>query len=275
MSVKINFDILRKTPFPFLSIAACLLLTTSFSFGQFTISRSITNSTCSYDSSGSISLSVTGGAAPYTFSWSHTAAASASVTGLHPGTYSVTVTDNLGADSSLACLVGPSPMVNDTTGNIERPFCNDNGSIVLNVTGGTGSYQYAWSNGTSTVWAVLLGAGDHFVTVTDVNSCTATFKFSLTEIECFISPEPYFTPNGDGHNDTWFIANSQYFEDARVIIFDRWGTKVYDRKGKYESWDGKSYLGVPVPDAVYYYFFYQDKDDKQKASKYGSVTLLR
>lgn len=242
---------------------------------QFIIIPAINNATCSYDSNGSISVSVSGGAIPYTYLWSPGGEASSSVTGLVPGTYEVTITDNAGIDSTVSYAVGPSPVVNDTAGKITLPLCTNNGSILLSVSGGTLSYQYAWSNGSPNVGITQLTAGDYSVVVTDGNNCMATFNFFLPEKKCFVNPEPYFTPNGDGINDTWLIANSGYFPDARVIIFNRWGAKVYDRKGTYESWDGKSYLGVPVPDAVYYYFFYQDKEDKQKAAKNGSVTILR
>mgnify|MGYP001600970250 CR=1 FL=1 len=101
------------------------------------------------------------------------------------------------------------------------------------------------------------------------------FSYPLTEIECKVYPAQHFTPNGDDFNDTWSIANAQYFNNARLIIFDRWGTKVYEHKGLYEPWNGKSYLGIPVPDAAYYYFFYRDKDNKQKQAQSGSITIVR
>ena len=261
--------------FLFWLLPCVLYLLPNTSFAQLTVTSTVTDAPCSYDSAGSISVSVSGGAIPYTYLWSPGGEATSLVTGLLPGTYGLTVTDNAGADSTLSFLIGPAPLANDTLSGINLPFCTNNGSIVLNVSGGTGAYQYLWSNSSTEAAVGQLPAGYHSVEVTDGNNCKAIFSFSLAEKECFVSPEPYFTPNGDGHNDTWFIANSQYFEDARVIIFDRWGMKVFEHRGLYESWDGKSYLGVPVPDAVYYYFFYQDKDDKQKATKNGSVTLLR
>lgn len=244
-------------------------------YTQFTITPTVVNAICPADSNGSISLIVSGGSIPYTFLWIPGGEATSSITGLAPGNYAVTIKDNAGNDSTLSYVVGPSPIQNDTAGKITPPFCSANGIIILDVTGGTGGYKYVWNTGSSNFGVSQLAAGDYSVLVTDANSCTATFNFSLVETECFVNPDPYFTPNGDGFNDSWFIANSQYFPDARLIIFDRWGLKVYDRKGTYESWDGKSYLGVPVPDAAYYYFFYQDKEDKQKASKSGSVIILR
>lgn len=251
------------------------LFISGLSFGQLTITPTITPSTCSYDSTGSISVTVSGGSIPYTYLWSPGGEATASVTGLSPGTYAVNIKDNAGADTTVSFMVGPSPMVNDTASAIEFPFCSANGSIILNISGGSGPYQYVWSTGSVNFGISQLEAGYYSVVVTDANSCTATFSFSLLEKKCFVSPTSYFTPNGDGANDTWQIENSQFFPDARLIVFDRWGLKVYEHKGTYEEWDGKSFLGVPVPDAAYYYFFYEDKDDKQKVCKNGSVIILR
>lgn len=252
------------------------LLFPMLSIGQFTVNPTVTNSNCPDDSTGSISLVVSGGSSPYTFLWSPGGELSSSVTGLVPGVYGVTITDNSGADTTLSFSVGPDAFQNDTTnGKVNTPFCTSNGHIIMDVTGGTAPYQYAWNDGSSGIFITQLGAGDYSVIVTDANTCSTTFNFHLEEATCFVTPDPYFTPNGDGINDTWTIAESQYFPDAHVVIFDRWGVRVYDHKGTYEPWDGKSNLGVPVPDAAYYYFFYQDKDDKQKASKNGSVIILR
>lgn len=258
-----------------------MLLTLWFSilpaiaFSQFNITPTLSNATCPNDTNGAISLSVSGGSGPTTFLWTPGGEASSSVVNLTPGNYAVTVSGSVGNDTTLNFFIGPAPFQNDTSGKITRPFCSANGAIMLDVTGANGGFQYSWSNGSTNFWISQLPAGDYSALVTDSKGCTVTFSFSLSEIECFVDPDPYFTPNGDGFNDSWFIANSQYFPDARLIIFDRWGLKVYDKTGTYESWDGKSYLGVPVPDAAYYYFFYQDKNDKQKASKSGSVIILR
>lgn len=244
-------------------------------FAQFTITSSINNATCSNDNNGSISVSVSGGVTPYTYLWKPGGEVVSSIANLKPGMYTVTIADSSGMDTTVLCAVGPSPILNDTIGRINAPLCANNGFIMLSISGGTGSYQYDWNTGSTNAELTELAQGMYSVIVTDGNSCTVSYDFSLTEKACFVSPEPYFTPNGDGYNDTWIISNSEHFENARLIIFDRWGTKVYEHKGKYESWDGKSYLGIPVPDAAYYYFFYEDKNDEQNASKHGSVIIVR
>lgn len=47
-----------------------------------------------------------------------------------------------------------------------------------------------------------------------------------------------FTPNNDGLNDT-FVVKGVYFDQFRLIMYDRWGEVVYDTTNKSQGWDGK------------------------------------
>ena len=259
----------------FIHLFTCSFFLIPFSVSaQFTITPSVTNATCPADSNGSVSVSVSGGASPYIYQWFPDGQTTPTITGLVAGTYSLTITNNAAMDSTIIIFVSePAPITDNDT--IQAPVCTSNGYIVLSPAGGTAPYQFAWSTGQVVAGITQLGAGDYSVIVTDANNCTASFSYPITEAECFVSPEDHFTPNGDGFNDTWAISNSEYFPDAKVIVYNRWGTRVYEHKGLYEPWDGKSYLGIPVPDAEYYFFFYQNKDDKAKAAKYGSIAIIR
>lgn len=256
------------------SFIFCLLSSDIFS-QAFTINTTVVNVSCPGGSDGSISVSVSGGTSPYAYNWNDNQTTSA-VTGLSAGTYTVTITDSDTPqnDSTISVSVTAPQPISDNA-DIQAPFCTSNGHVVLIPSGGTSPYQFSWNTGQTVAGITSVGAGEYSVIVTDANSCTANFSYSLTETECFVTPSSYFTPNGDSYNDTWQIANAQYFDNAHLIVFDRWGTRVHEQKGTYELWEGKSYLGIPVPDAVYYYFFYQDKDDKQKNAKSGSVTIIR
>ncbi len=80
-----------------------------------------------------------------------------------------------------------------------------------------------------------------------------------------------FSPNGDGINDTWAIPAAAAFESAKIKIYNRYGSLVYQKDGLFESWDGK-YKGVILPPGVYYYTAYFNNDFKLFS---GSVTLIR
>lgn len=61
-----------------------------------------------------------------------------------------------------------------------------------------------------------------------------------------------FSPNGDGHNDTYKPKSAQNIVEFRAIIFNRWGQKLYewdDVDG--DGWDGTS-GGKRVKDGVYF-----------------------
>ena len=183
--------------------------------------------------------------------------------------------------SCLVVLIGVGAFAQTFTigSSIKPTSCPSDatGSISVTVEGGTPPYTYQWqSSFQNSATATGLGQGDHLLTIADSLGKDTTVTFTVgADDNCEISPEPFFSPNGDGINDTWEIANAQYFDNIHLIVFDRWGTKVHEQKGKYEAWDGKSYLHIPVPVSVYYYFFYKHKDDKEKEAVHGSVTIMR
>lgn len=263
----------KKSHWCLLSAACCLLYV--FSSAQLTITPGVTDVTCPGGNNGSASVSVSGGTPPYTYLWQPGGQTTSSVSGLTAGNYSVTIADDTGNDSTIIILVSQPQPISAGYSGFHLPFCSSIGNAYLRPIGGTPPYSYLWNNGQTTSAATGLAIGNYSVIVTDSNNCTATFSYDLTEKRCFVIPDPWFTPNGDNINDTWQITNAQYFDNIHLIVFDRWGTRVHEQKETYEPWDGKSYLGIPVPNAVYYYFFYQNKNDKQKESKYGSVTIMR
>jgi gliding motility-associated-like protein len=61
-----------------------------------------------------------------------------------------------------------------------------------------------------------------------------------------------FSPNGDGVNDLWNVAGLLSYPEADVLIFNRYGSIIYQSKGYQEPWDGK-YQGNTIPRGTYYY----------------------
>jgi gliding motility-associated-like protein len=61
------------------------------------------------------------------------------------------------------------------------------------------------------------------------------------------------TPNGDGYNDFFDVSEVVRADSCDLMIFDRWGAKVFEQKKYVTGWDGRSNGGDPLPDGTYYY----------------------
>jgi gliding motility-associated-like protein len=64
------------------------------------------------------------------------------------------------------------------------------------------------------------------------------------------------TPNGDNDNSNWYIDGIQGYPENKVVIFNRWGSKVWSASGynnKDVVWRGTDQQGNFLPDGTYYY----------------------
>jgi gliding motility-associated-like protein len=115
-----------------------------------------------------------------------------------------------------------------------------------------------------------LAFSKHVAYVKDDNGCQTKFEFLMEPPAIFI-PE-YFTPNGDGINDTWEIGNlTEVYPNAHIQIFDRFGKLLVDMTGEENSWDG-TYNGHKLPSTDYWYVIDIEEIDMQYN---GHFTLIR
>src|SRR5437588_8168840 len=98
------------------------------------------------------------------------------------GTYSVTHTFPTRRTSDCSYTV-TEPAALSASCNGSNVSCNggSNGSASVIAAGGTPSYSYSWSNGSTTASTSGLMAGTYSVTVTDSHGCTATCSYTVTE----------------------------------------------------------------------------------------------
>ncbi len=66
----------------------------------------------------------------------------------------------------------------------------------------------------------------------------------------------FFTPNGDGINDLWQIKKPEFFQNAKIEIYDRYG-KLLKTIGAFDGWDGK-FEGKLVTPTDYWFSIKQD-----------------
>jgi hypothetical protein len=144
-----------------------------------------TNASCPGSNNGTGAATPTGGTVPYTYSWTPTAGATSTLTGLAPNSYSCTVTDSHG------CFVIGTMTVTQPAALILTPSqtnisCggSSNGSATVTANGGTPGYTYSWSPapgaGQGTLTASSLSAGTYTCNVTDAHACLAGQTFSIT-----------------------------------------------------------------------------------------------
>ncbi len=129
---------------------------------------------CNNSANGTVASSVTGGCQPYTYQW-NTGSTASNLSNCGIGNYCVTVTDASGCQTIACKSVTGAGSMSITFQQTNPTGCNlNNGSINLQVAGGTAPYTYLWANGATTSNRTGLGVGTYCVTVSDQLGCTAT-----------------------------------------------------------------------------------------------------
>lgn len=139
---------------------------------------------CNSATDGSITLTASGGNAPYTYVWNIPGVGNVNtVDNLAGGTYSAVVIDNDGCQFPLPSLVvgEPDVLVQDGIFPVDASCLANDGSIDVSFTGGTGAYTYSWSSPTSPFTSTQeditgLVPGEYEVVVTDGNNCSTTVQ---------------------------------------------------------------------------------------------------
>jgi hypothetical protein len=140
-----------------------------------------TNITCGQ--TATISVSVTGGTDPYAYLWS-TGDQTASINNVTHGRYFVFITDSRGCETTAIAKVS-TPADLQSTAIKTNPICYgaNNGSIELQVAGGTAPYTYNWNTGATDKDLNNLKAGLYTVIISDKDGCTYTDNFILSNPE--------------------------------------------------------------------------------------------
>ncbi|WP_433763885.1 MBG domain-containing protein [Flavobacterium ginsenosidimutans] len=139
---------------------------------------------CNGENTGSASVIPSGAAGPFTYIWSPSGGSADTATNLAAGNYSVTITASNGCSIVKNFTINQPPAIVITkTGQTDVScFSGSNGSLSVNVTGGTGAYTYSWApSGGTAATASGLSAGNYVVTVSDANGCVKTENYTITE----------------------------------------------------------------------------------------------
>ena len=145
---------------------------------------------CFAGTTGSISLTATGGTLPYSYLWNDRTGmpgfTGQNRTGLGAGNYLVLITDGNGCQTSNgATLTQPTALVLALTPSPATCFGSSTGRVEASIQGGTPAYGFAWTGpvgaGVNSQTISAVAAGTYSVTVTDQNACTATEQATVTQ----------------------------------------------------------------------------------------------
>ncbi len=179
----------------------------------------------------------------------------------------------------------PPDAVNDTTATDQE------NSIIIQVLSNddlTGGNSYIEIASPPKYGVVILNDDGTITYFPDAQSCRGmdTFSYLLcnangcdnaavtVEVDCDgIEIFTGFSPNGDGINDYFFIANIESNPINTLQIFNQWGNMIYEKESYQNNWDGR-WNNKLLPDGTYYYLLEIEVEGK-KTTYRGSVELQR
>lgn len=193
-------------------------------------------------------ITIDAGAGFDTYLWSN-GATTQSIIVANPGDFSVTVTDDYATfycSSTKNFTVKKSNIATITS--IDTQDWTDNQNNITTYVTGNGDFEYSIdgihfqdSNQFSNITN-----GQYTISVRDKNGCGTV----TDEVYLLMYPK-FFTPNGDGYNDTWKIKFSDFEDGLSVKIFDRYG-KFITELIQNASWNG-TLNGAKLPSSDYWF----------------------
>ncbi len=162
-----------------------------------TITENITHVNCFGGTDGIAMLSISGGTPGYIEDWGTN-----NPNSLAAGTYNYTINDNNGCIfSDSVTITQPNTLsISSITTDV---LCNGDasGSIDITIGGGTSSYIYSWSNGSTSEDLSNVLAGTYYLQVTDANSCILLDTFTITETSAIVVTESTTNTSCNGFSD--------------------------------------------------------------------------
>ena len=234
---------------------------------------------------GSVSkLSIRGGKGPYTYRWLDEADAlidtSLNLGPVKAGSYRLEVRD------STACVASKLFTLQPFTTVLEAPKVRDvqlctPGPAVINIQSKEKGRYCLYESETDTAALTESGKGffqieatgakTYYISIKDAGCESPRTPVKVTVSAADIKFSNLVSPNGDGINDTWQIANIESYSLAFVQIFNRLGAIVFKQMGYSKPFDG-TVNGKDLSAGTYYYVVELNKECKPIT---GSLTLIR
>ncbi|MBU3821688.1 T9SS type B sorting domain-containing protein [Flavobacteriaceae bacterium XHP0103] len=193
------------------------------------------------------------------------------------GTYTVVATSTYGCQSfPVSFEVVESGIANITKDDVTIVELSDNNSITIDTSNlGIGDYEFALDNMSGPYQDDPIfnnvGAGMHTIYVQDKKGC------GIASLEVFVLGFPkYFTPNGDGYNDTWNIKglSNAFSQNSKIYIFDRYGKLIKQLNPRGDGWDG-NFNGARLNASDYWFVAELFETNGNRRSYKGHFSLVR
>jgi gliding motility-associated-like protein len=161
--------------------------------------------------------------------------------------------------------------------------------LIVNFTNrSTNGANYIWNFGngmsisdTGNVETIYEFAGTYKITLVASNyndrcyNAPDSMSIDVTVDSCDLFIPNVFSPNGDGRNDNYEF-NAEGYANFHLIIFDRWGLKIFESTDNSIKWNGQiNNSGSNAPDGTYYYIFNSIDPNGQPYANHGFLTLIR
>ena len=165
------------------------------------------------------------------------------------GTYIIEVTDANMCTAKKKFIVKTSAPATNIDAIIDD-FSNPNNTITITYTNNGGDYLFSIDGISYQENPVFsnVSAGEYTISLKDKNGC---LPIPLKTIYVLDFPK-FFTPNGDGFNDTWFIENSQTKPNSIIYIYDRFGKLLKQLNTNSLGWNG-TFNGENLPSGDYWF----------------------
>jgi len=231
-----------------------------------------TNGTVCYDSNTNTLLNaytITSGLNPatHTFEWYNEAGTLVGTQGNYiavvPGDYTLVVKSTVTGCFSQPKVISVTPSMPAVISYEVSDAFDANQVITVTAVGVGGDYEYQLDNGSFQDSNVFdnVSSGTHIITVRDKNGCGQTYSEAL-----LVNYPKFFTPNGDGFNETWNIIDLQAQSTALIHIFDRYGRLLKDITPSGAGWDGR-FGGEVLPADDYWFTITYTEDGINKVFK--------
>jgi gliding motility-associated-like protein len=148
-----------------------------------------------------------------------------------------------------------------------------NGHEILLTANLAGNYNYTWQNGSSNPKYTVTQPGTYKLTVSNVCG-SATDEIFIDKGTCLLLMPNAFTPNNDGLNDVFRVKYPAFIKTFRMIIYNRWGEKIFETNDPLKGWNG-IYKGFYQPTGNYIWTISYTDIDGRSETLNGNVILIR